>query len=155
MIDVTEARVLVKKAIPGRSRAEADTLSTAAINWAIKNLIGRTEARIRTYATYGKTAIAVKIAPGIEDRDGSGNSFYSDLVAESNTEVADAIADLINGREQTLLSPIQVSRILNTYNARTVKFVRSLRQLGFTVKTGNEPYGNARLDNSTIVVIWE
>ena len=107
------------------------------------------------YATYGKTAIAVKIAPGVEDGDGSGNSFYSDLVAESNTEVADAIADLINGREQTLLSPIQVSRILNTYNARTVKFVRSLRQLGFTVKTGNEPYGNARLDNSTIVVIWE
>ena len=150
MIDVTEARVLVKKAIPGRSRVEADTLSTAAINWAIKNLIGRTEARIRTYATYGKTAIAVKIAPGVEDGDGSGNSFYSDLVAESNTEVADAIADLINGREQT-----QVSRILNTYNARTVKFVRSLRQLGFTVKTGNEPYGNTCLDNSTIVVIWE
>ena len=139
MIDVTEARALVKKAIPGRSRAEADTLSTAAI----------------TYATYGKTAIAVKIAPGVEDGDGSGNSFYSDLVAESNTEVADAIADLINGREQTLLLPIQVSRILNTYNARTVKFVRSLRQLGFTVKTGNEPYGNTCLDNSTIVVIWE
>ncbi|EPD77387.1 MULTISPECIES: hypothetical protein [Atopobiaceae] len=155
MIDVTEAKALVEKAVPGRDRAEADTLSAAAIDWAIKNLIGRTEARIRTYAMYGKTAIAVKIAPGVKDREGSGNSFYSDLVAESNTEVADAIADLINGREQTLLSPIQTARILNTYNARTVKFVRSLRQLGFTVKTGDEPCGNARLDNSTIVVMWE
>ena len=70
MIDVTEAKALVEKAVPGRDRAEADTLSAAAIDWAIKNLIGRTEARIRTYATYGKTAIAVKIAPGVKDREG-------------------------------------------------------------------------------------
>ena len=68
--------------------------------------------------------------------------------------VADAICDIIYGREQALISPIEKMRILNTFNTRLVKFVRDLKRLGFTVTTGHEDYGNANNDDSTIIISW-
>lgn len=154
MIDAKEARQLADEAQPGRERAEADTLSQNALTWALHNAEGRTDTRIRMYAKYGRNTLTVKFAPGTEDRDGNGNSFYSDLVANSNVRVADAICDVIYGRDQELISPIQTARIINTYSARLAKFVNDLRRLGYGIDTGTDEYGNANNDDSTIIVTW-
>lgn len=154
MISAAEARQLTDAATPGREQAEADTLSDSALSWALRNAEGRTDTRIRTYATYGRSSLAVKFAPGSQDGAGSGNSFYSDLAANSNTAVADAICDIIYGREQDLISPRQTARLLNTYSARLAKFVHDLKRQGFDVQTGEGAYGNASLDDSTIIVSW-
>ncbi len=155
MIDADEARTLTAKAVPGREGAEADTLAENALGWALKNAESRTDTRVRMYAKHGRTSLAVKFAPGDYDGRGNGNCFYSDLVANSNIEVADAICDLIYGREQDLISPIMSKRLLNTFNARLVAFVRKLRRLGYDVRTGHDEYGNANLDDSTMIVSWE
>ena len=155
MIDATEARELTAAAIPDRQRAEADTLAQNAMSWALRNAEARTDTRIRMYAKYGNSSLAVKFAPGMFDGKGNGNSFYNDLAANSNTAVADAITCIIYGREQDLISPIQSKRLLNTFNARLVKFVSTLRKLGFGVEAGEDEYGNANLDDSTIIVSWE
>lgn len=154
MIDADEARALTARALPGRERAEADTLAEHALSWALRNAETRTDTRVRMYATYGRTSLSVKFAPGDFDGRGNGNSFYSDLVANSNTVVADAVCDLIYGREQDLISPIMSKRLLNTFNARLVGFVRKLRRLGYDVETGQDEYGSANLDDSTIIVSW-
>ena len=36
-----------------------------------------------------------------------------------------------------------------------MKFVSTLRKLGFGVEAGEDEYGNANLDDSTIIVSWE
>ena len=107
------------------------------------------------YAKFGRTTLSVKFAPSDNDRDGEGNSFYNDLVANSNTNVADAVCDIIYGREQDLISPIQTARILNTYSSRLAKFVNDLQRLGYEVEVGNgDEKGNGKIDNNTIVVKW-
>lgn len=155
MISSEEARRLAAAARLDRRRAEADTLSDNAISWALHNAEGRTDTRIRLYAKYGRTSLSMKFAPGTEDGQGNGNSFYSDLEANSNTTIADAVCDIIYGREQSLISPIQTARLLNTYSTRLAKLVKDLRRLGFDVRTGEDEYGNTNLDDSTIIVSWE
>ena len=109
----------------------------------------------RMYAKYGRTSLAVKFAPGELDGKGTGNSFYNDLVANSNTDVADAICDIIYGRDQDLISPIQTARLLNTYSARLAKFVNDLQRNGYDVCVGDGlDQGNGKLDNNTIIVNW-
>lgn len=155
MIKAEEARQLSQAADPSRETAAADTLSNNAISWAIRNAIHRTDTRIRMYAKFGRTSLSVKFAPSDGDRDGEGNSFYNDLVANSNTTVADAVCDIIYGREQDLISPIQTARILNTYSSRLAKFVNDLQRLGYDVKVGDgTEKGNGKLDNNTIIVRW-
>lgn len=159
MLEADEARRIAGEAQPGRERAEADTLSGNALKWAMKNAIGQTDTRIRMYATYGRRSLTVKFAPGEGDGRGSGNSFYNDLLANSNMIVADAMSDIIYGREQSLISPLQQARLLNEYNAQLVHFIRTLRRLGYDVKTGTEASddaegGNAHRDDSTIIVSW-
>ena len=68
--------------------------------------------------------------------------------------MADAISDIIYGRDQQLISPLQSKRLLNTYSTRLARFVRTLGRLGYEVTTGSEQYGNANLDDSTIIVSW-
>ena len=76
-------------------------------------------------------------------------------MANSNTNVADAVCDIIYGREQDLISPIQTARILNTYSSRLAKFVNALQRLGYEVEVGNgDEKGNGKIDNNTIVVKW-
>ena len=155
MIKAEEARAIAAEADPTRETAAADTLSNNAISWAIRNAIHRTDTRIRMYAKFGRTTLSVKFAPSDNDRDGEGNSFYNDLVANSNTNVADAVCDIIYGREQDLISPIQTARILNTYSSRLAKFVNDLQRLGYEVEVGNgDEKGNGKIDNTTIVVKW-
>lgn len=154
MISAEEARELAEAARPDRDQAEADSLAKNALGWALKNAEGRTDTRARMYAQHGHGHLAVKFAPGKGDGYGDGNSFYNDLVGNSNVAVADAICDIIYGREQALISPIEKMRILNTFNTRLVKFVRDLKRLGFTVTTGHEDYGNANNDDSTIIISW-
>lgn len=159
MLEAEEARRIADEAKPGRERAEADTLSGNALKWAMKNAVGQTDTRIRMYATYGRRSLTVKFAPGERDGNGEGNAFYNDLLANSNTTVADAMSDIIYGREQTLISPLQQARLLNEYNTQLVHFIRTLRRLGFDVQTGTEASdgadaGNARRDDSTIIVNW-
>lgn len=154
MISAEEARELAEAARPDRDQAEADSLAKNALGWALKNAEGRTDTRVRMYAQHGHGYLAVKFAPGKGDGYGDGNSFYNDLVGNSNVAVADAICDIIYGREQALISPIEKMRILNTFNTRLVKFVRDLKRLGFTVTTGHEDYGNANNDDSTIIISW-
>lgn len=154
MISAEEARELAEAARPDRDQAEADSLAKNALGWALKNAEGRTDTRVRMYAQHGHGHLAVKFAPGKGDGYGDGNSFYNDLVGNSNVAVADAICDIIYGREQALISPIEKMRILNTFNTRLVKFVRDLKRLGSTVTTGHEDYGNANNDDSTIIISW-
>ncbi|MGN0056527.1 MAG: hypothetical protein ACI360_08840 [Atopobiaceae bacterium] len=154
LITAEEARALAASAKPGRTQAEADTLSANALRWAMRNAEGQTSTRIRTYATYGRTSLALKFAPGTEDRLGLGNAFYNDLVANSNVEVADAISAIIYGRDQDLISPLQQMRLLNEYNAKLVGFLRRLRRAGYDVRAGEELAAEGIHDNSTIVVSW-
>ena len=156
MIKAEEARAIADEAKPNRERAAADTLSDNAINWAIRNCAARTDTRVRMYAKFGHYELSVKFAPGIDDRNGVGNSFYNDLVANSNTDVADAICDIIYGRDQDLISPIQTARLLNTYSAQIAKFVRDLERLGYRVSVGeSDDKGNGKMDDSTIIINWE
>jgi len=157
LIPADKARELVSKAAPNREEAEADTLANAALTWAMKNAEGQTASRIMTYAKYGKTDLTVKFAPGESDHGGEGNAFYNDLLANSNVRVADAITDIIYGREQNVLSPIQEMRLLNFYNARLVKFVKDLKRMGYTVDSGtasSATHGYIHKDDSTILVSW-
>ena len=156
MISAKEAKQLVAEADPEREMAANDTLSQTALHWAMKNAIGRTDSRIRTYAKFGRTQLSVKFAPSDIDRDGEGNSFYNDLLGNSNSYVADAISDIIYGREQTMISPIQTARLLNTYSAQIAKFVRDLERLGYRVSVGeSDDKGNGKMDDSTIIINWE
>ena len=158
MIDVInagEAKQLVAKAVPNRETAAADTLSADAMKWAFRNAIGRTDARIRTYAKFGRTQLSVKFAPSDIDGAGEGNSFYNDLVGNSNTYVADAICDIIYGRPQDLISPIQTARLLNTYSTQLARIVLDLKRLGYTVQIGNgDEKGNGKMDDSTVIISW-
>ena len=153
IINAKEARELVAVAVPDREIAVADTLSADAMKWAIHNTIGRTDQRIRTYARFGYTHLSVKFAPGETDCAGDGNSFYNDLVANSNTHVADAISDIIYGRPQNKISPLQTARLLNAYSTQLARFVRDLEQLGYDVRVGKA--GDRVFDDSTIIVSWE
>lgn len=155
MISAEEARALTSASKSNREHAEPDTLSENAMLWALHNAEGRTHTRIRLYAKYGRSSLSVKFAPGTKDGRGSGNSFYSDLAANSNTDVADAMCDIIYSRDQSLISPLQTARLLNTYNARLTKFIRDLERLGYGVRTGEDEYGSSNLDDSTIIVSWE
>ena len=154
MISAQEARELVAGAKPGEEHAEADTLAENAMGWATRNAESRTDTRIRMYARYGKTSLAVKFAPGEKDRDGSGNSFYSDLMANSNMRVADAICDIIYNRDQDVISPYETARLLNTFSAKLAKFVNDLGRRGYDVKVGSDAPGSGNLDDSTIVIGW-
>lgn len=154
MIRADQAKHLANCAQTGREQAEADTLSASAMKWAIHNAIGRTDSRIRTYAQYGRTELSVKFAPGKHDGGGTGNSFYNDLYANSNTKVADAICAIIYGREQTLISPMQTARLLNEYSTQVAKFVIDLERLGYEVDSGEGEGNNADDDANTIVVKW-
>lgn len=154
MIDASEARRLTEAADPNREYSEADTLAQSALSWALRNAEGRTDTRVRTYAQHGHTHLSLKFAPGSGDGRGNGNSFYNDLLGNSNVAVADAICDIIYGRDQQLISPLQSKRLLNTYSTRLARFVRTLGRLGYEVTTGSEEYGNANLDDSTIIVSW-
>lgn len=107
MISAEEARALTSASKSNREHAEPDTLSENAMLWALHNAEGRTHTRIRLYAKYGRSSLSVKFAPGTKDGRGSGNSFYSDLAANSNTDVADAMCDIIYSRDQSLISPFR------------------------------------------------
>lgn len=154
MIKAAQARELSSKAEPGREQAEADTLSASAMRWAIHNAKGRTDARVQTYAKYGRTELSVKFAPGYHDGNGAGNSFYNDLYANSNVEVADAICAIIYGREQKLISPLQTARLLNEYSTQVAKFVTDLERLGYEVETGTGEGTNTTDDANTIIISW-
>ncbi len=156
MIRAAEARQIASQAKPGEEHAEADTLAENAMSWATRNAMARTNTRIRMYAKYGNTSLAVKFAPGELDGDGTGNSFYNDLLSNSNTRVADAICAVIYSREQDVLSPMEVNRLLNTFSAKVAKFVNDLTRFGFDVKIGQEAASSegAALDDSTIIVSW-
>ena len=154
LITANEARALTASAKPGRSQAEADTLATNALRWAMRNAEGQTSTRIRTYAMYGRTSIMLKFAPGEMDCAGAGNAFYNDLLANSNVLVADAISSIIHGRPQALISPLQEMRLLNEYNAKLVAFLRRLRLAGYDVKAGEELAAEGGHDNSTVVGSW-
>ena len=95
MIRAEEARQIAASANPEEEHAEADTLAENAMGWATRNAMARTNTRVRMYAKYGRTSLAVKFAPGELDGKGTGNSFYNDLLANSNTQVADAICAII------------------------------------------------------------
>lgn len=153
LLSADEALALAKTAIP-KEHAEADTLASHALTWALRNAEGRTAARIKTYAQYGRTSIMLKFAPGEADGGGVGNSFYMDLLANSNVEVADAIAALIAGRDQELISPLQEMRLLNEYNAKLVNFLRRLKRAGYRVVAGEELAADGAHDSSTILVSW-
>ncbi|WP_228478300.1 hypothetical protein [Thermophilibacter immobilis] len=155
MISAREAKALTASSRSNREHAEPDTLSENAMSWALHNAEGRTHTRISLFAKYGRTSLSVKFAPGTKDGKGSGNSFYSDLAANSSTAIADAICDIIYSRTQSLISPLQTARLLNTYNARLTKFIRDLERLGYDVRTGEDEYGSSNLDDSTIIVSWE
>jgi hypothetical protein len=156
MIKAEMAKNAADNARPDRETAAADTLSDSAMHWAIHNCIGRTDARIRTYSKFGRYELSVKFAPGSEDGFGEGNSFYNDLVGNSNTYVADAICDIIYGREQDLISPLQTARLLNTYSAQMAKFVNDLSRLGYDVRVGDgAEQGNGKMDDSTIIISWK
>ena len=88
MIDASEARRLTEAADPNREYAEADTLAQSALSWALRNAEGRTDTRVRTYAQHGHTRLSLKFAPGSGDGRGNGNSFYNDLLGNSNVAVA-------------------------------------------------------------------
>lgn len=150
IISAEEARDLSQAANRERPQAEADTLAASALHWAMRNAEGQTASRIRTYATYGKTSLHLKFAPAEDDGAGEGNAFYNDLKANSNVPVADAISDIIHGRPQSLISPIQEMRLINEYNAKLVAFLRKLRRLGYDVKAGEEVAVQGSHDNSTI-----
>ena len=152
LISAEDARALTAAAKPGRSQAEADTLATNALRWAMRNAEGQTSTRIRTYAMYGRTSVMLKFAPGETDCAGAGNAFYNDLLANSNVLVADAISSIIHGRPQGLISPLQEMRLLNEYNAKLVAFLRRLRRAGYDVKAGEELASEGVHDNSTVVV---
>lgn len=154
LIAADEARALAASARPGRRQAEADTLAASALRWAMRNAQGQTSTRIRTYATFGKHSVRLKFAPGETDGGGDGNAFYMNLVANSNAEVADAISDIIHGRPQSLISPIQEMRLTNEYNAKLVAFLRKLRRAGYEVKAGEELLQEGVHDESTIEVSW-
>lgn len=156
MIRAAEAREIASKAKPGEEHAEADTLAENALSWATRNAMTRTDTRIRMYAKYGNTSLAVKFAPGELDGNGTGNSFYNDLLSNSNTRVADAICAVIYSREQDVLSPMEVNRLLNTFSAKVAKFVNDLTRFGFDVKIGQEAASSegAVLDDSTVIVSW-
>ncbi len=156
MIKASEAKNVADNAKPDRETAAADTLSNTAITWAIRNCVGRTDSRIRTYSRFGRYQLSVKFAPGSEDGFGEGNSFYNDLVGNSNTDVADAICDIIYGRGQDLISPLQTARLLNTYSAQLAKFVNDLTRLGYDVRVGDGlEQGNGKMDSSTIIINWK
>ena len=104
MIRAEEARQIAATANPEEAHAEADTLAENAMGWATRNAMARTNTRVRMYAKYGRTSLAVKFAPGELDGKGTGNSFYNDLLAKSNTRVADAISAIIYNREQDVNS---------------------------------------------------
>lgn len=108
------------------------------------------------YAKYGRTSLAVKFAPGELDGKGTGNSFYNDLLANSNTQVADAICAIIYNREQSVISDYETARLLNTFSAKAAKFVNDLTRMGYDVTVGNEAASrqSAALDDSTIIVSW-
>ena len=95
MIRAEEARQIAASANPEEAHAEADTMAENAMGWATRNAMARTNTRVRMYAKYGRTSLAVKFAPGELDGKGTGNSFYNDLLANSNTQVADAICAII------------------------------------------------------------
>ena len=154
LISAEDARALTAAAKPGRSQAEADTLATNALRWAMRNAEGQTSTRIRTYAMYGRTSVMLKFAPGETDCAGAGNAFYNDLLANSNVLVADAISSIIHGRPLGLISPLQEMRLLNEYNAKLVAFLRRLRRAGYDVKAGEELASEGVHDNSTVVVSW-
>ncbi len=154
LIGADEARALAEAAQPGRAQAEADTLAANALRWAMHNAEGQTSTRIRTYAKYGRRSLMLKFAPGEDDCAGEGNAFYNDLVANSNVLVADAISNIIHGREQALISPLQEMRLLNEYNAKLVAFLRRLKRAGYEVRAGEELAAEGTHDNSTVVVSW-
>ena len=108
------------------------------------------------YAKYGRTSLAVKFAPGELDGKGTGNSFYNDLLANSNTQVADAICAIIYNREQSVISDYETARLLNTFSAKAAKFVNDLTRMGYDVTVGDEAASrqSAALDDSTIIVSW-
>lgn len=155
IINANEARKLAAEACPDRETAANDTLSASAMRWAIKNAIGRTDTRIRTYSKFGRTHLSVKFAPSDIDCAGEGNSFYNDLVGNSNTYVADAICDIIYGRPQDMISPIQTARLLNEYSTQLARFVHDLERLGYDVSVGDgSDKGNGKMDDSTIIIDW-
>lgn len=77
MIRAEEARQIAASANPEEEHAEADTLAENAMGWATRNAMARTNTRVRMYAKYGRTSLAVKFAPGELDGKGTGNSFLS------------------------------------------------------------------------------
>ena len=126
------------------------------MGWATRNAMARTNTRVRMYAKYGRTSLAVKFAPGELDGKGTGNSFYNDLLANSNTQVADAICAIIYNREQSVISDYETARLLNTFSAKAAKFVNDLTRMGYDVTVGDEAASRqgAALDDSTIIVSW-
>ena len=68
MIRAEEARQIAASANPEEEHAEADTLAENAMGWATRNAMARTNTRVRMYAKYGRTSLAVKFAPGELDR---------------------------------------------------------------------------------------
>lgn len=154
MIKANEARAIAANARPEEEHAEADTLAENAMSWATRNAATRTDTRVRMYAKYGRTQLAVKFAPGENDGNGSGNSFYSDLMANSNIHVADAICDIIYSRDQDVISDYETARLLNTFSAKLAKFVNDLSRLGYDVTVGTEDEGAGAIDDSTITISW-
>ena len=156
MIRAEEARQIAASANPEEEHAEADTLAENAMGWATRNAMARTNTRVRMYAKYGRTSLAVKFAPGELDGKGTGNSFYNDLLANSNTQVADAICAIIYNREQSVISDYETARLLNTFSAKAAKFVNDLTRMGYDVTVGDEDASrqSAALDDSTIIVSW-
>ncbi len=63
MIRAEEARQIASSANPEEEHAEADTLAENAMGWATRNAMARTNTRVRMYAKYGRTSLAVKFAP--------------------------------------------------------------------------------------------
>ena len=98
MIKADEARAIADEAKPNRERAAADTLSDNAINWAIRNCAARTDTRVRMYAKFGHYELSVKFAPGVDDRNGEGNSFYNDLVATRMSPTPSATSSTVATR---------------------------------------------------------
>jgi len=76
-------------------------------------------------------------------------------VGNSNTYVADAICDIIYGRPQDMISPIQTARLLNEYSTQLARFVHDLERLGYDVSVGDgSDKGNGKMDDSTIIIDW-
>ena len=154
LISAEDARALTAAAKPGRSQAEADTLATNALRWAMRNAEGQTSTRIRTYAMYGRTSVMLKFAPGETDCAGAGNAFYNDLLANSNVLVADAISSIIHGRPQGLISPLQGYACSTSTTPSSWRSFDRLRRAGYDVKAGEELASEGVHDNSTVVVSW-